>query len=182
MRINLRCPFAEKDQAKALGAKWDLAKKTWYITDVEDITPFMRWISQPPPQSMPGGGGSISLSQYLSTAYAGYKGLSAKAARAFGIPYPLEAGWVQKYADRTISNEALKHLPKTSVQKKARPPEESFKPIITTSAPVKSCGCSHVLPWEDCEHTAEASEAEIESAFQAAMGLEKSAFGATYLP
>lgn len=44
MRINLATPFAEKDAAKALGARWDSAKKTWYITDVTDITPFQRWI------------------------------------------------------------------------------------------------------------------------------------------
>lgn len=44
MRINLVTPFADKDAAKALGAKWDGAKKVWYITDVADLTPFMRWI------------------------------------------------------------------------------------------------------------------------------------------
>ena len=44
MRINLATPFAEKDAAKALGARWDSAKKTWYITDVADLTPFQRWI------------------------------------------------------------------------------------------------------------------------------------------
>ncbi len=44
MRINLRTPFAEKDAAKALGARWDAAKKCWYIVDVTDLTPFLRWI------------------------------------------------------------------------------------------------------------------------------------------
>ena len=44
MRINLVTPFAEKDAAKALGARWDAAKKCWYIVDVDDLTPFMRWI------------------------------------------------------------------------------------------------------------------------------------------
>jgi hypothetical protein len=44
MRINLVTPFAEKDAVKALGARWDTTRKTWYITDVEDLTPFMRWI------------------------------------------------------------------------------------------------------------------------------------------
>jgi hypothetical protein len=44
MRINLATPFAEKDAAKALGARWDGAKKLWYITDVADLSPFMRWI------------------------------------------------------------------------------------------------------------------------------------------
>ena len=44
MRINLVTPFAEKDAAKALGARWDSAKKLWYIVDVADLTPFLRWI------------------------------------------------------------------------------------------------------------------------------------------
>ena len=44
MRINLVTPFAEKDAAKALGARWDSTKKLWYIVNVEDLTPFLRWI------------------------------------------------------------------------------------------------------------------------------------------
>jgi hypothetical protein len=44
MRINLKTPFADKDAAKALGARWDGTRKIWYITDVADLTPFMRWI------------------------------------------------------------------------------------------------------------------------------------------
>ncbi len=44
MRINLVTPFAEKDAVKSLGARWDAVKKVWYITDVADLTPFMRWI------------------------------------------------------------------------------------------------------------------------------------------
>lgn len=44
MRINLKCPYSEKDEAKALGAKWDADRKVWYIRDVEDLTPFSRWI------------------------------------------------------------------------------------------------------------------------------------------
>ena len=44
MRINLKTPFADKDAAKALGARWDGTRKLWYITDVADLTPFMRWI------------------------------------------------------------------------------------------------------------------------------------------
>jgi hypothetical protein len=44
MRINLVTPFAEKDAAKALGARWDSTKKLWYIVDVADLTPFLHWI------------------------------------------------------------------------------------------------------------------------------------------
>jgi hypothetical protein len=31
MRHDLKVPFAEKDQAKKLGARWDAARKRWYI-------------------------------------------------------------------------------------------------------------------------------------------------------
>lgn len=44
MRINLKTPFAEKDAVKALGARWDAKQKLWYIVDVADLTPFLRWI------------------------------------------------------------------------------------------------------------------------------------------
>lgn len=44
MRINLVTPFADKDKAKALGARWDAARKVWYTVDVADLSPFMCWI------------------------------------------------------------------------------------------------------------------------------------------
>jgi hypothetical protein len=44
MRINLVTPFAENDAVKAQGARWDGVQKVWYIVDVADLTPFMRWI------------------------------------------------------------------------------------------------------------------------------------------
>jgi hypothetical protein len=46
MRINLTTRFAEKDQVKALGARWDGARKCWYVQDVKDLTPFARWLPQ----------------------------------------------------------------------------------------------------------------------------------------
>jgi WD40 repeat protein len=42
-RIDLAVPFAEKDEAKRLGARWDPAKKTWYVADGMDSTRFARW-------------------------------------------------------------------------------------------------------------------------------------------
>ena len=44
-RTYLNCPFDEKDQAKALGARWDAAKKRWYV-DVADLAPFSRWLAE----------------------------------------------------------------------------------------------------------------------------------------
>ncbi|MFI3136422.1 MAG: DUF5710 domain-containing protein, partial [Methylococcaceae bacterium] len=31
-KIYLNVPFAQKDEAKALGARWDAAQKKWYIS------------------------------------------------------------------------------------------------------------------------------------------------------
>ena len=47
MRLNLKVPFAEKDEAKKLGARWDAGKKLWYIQDKEDLAPFARWSPSP---------------------------------------------------------------------------------------------------------------------------------------
>jgi Domain of unknown function (DUF5710) len=44
MRINLKCPYDEKDEAKSLGARWDAGRKVWYIEDVDDLMPFAKWI------------------------------------------------------------------------------------------------------------------------------------------
>jgi hypothetical protein len=40
----LEVPYIEKDQAKALGARWNPEKKKWYVKDMEDLRPFMRWM------------------------------------------------------------------------------------------------------------------------------------------
>jgi hypothetical protein len=47
MRFNLKVPFAEKDDAKKLGARWDAARKLWYVQDKDDLAPFSRWSPQP---------------------------------------------------------------------------------------------------------------------------------------
>ncbi len=43
MRTNLKVPYAEKDEARKRGARWDAARKTWYVENVENIAQFMRW-------------------------------------------------------------------------------------------------------------------------------------------
>jgi hypothetical protein len=43
MRANLKVPFSEKDQAKKLGARWDAARKLWYIEGGVDAALFARW-------------------------------------------------------------------------------------------------------------------------------------------
>lgn len=36
-------PFAEKDEAKELGAKWDFTQKAWYVPEGVDASQFARW-------------------------------------------------------------------------------------------------------------------------------------------
>ena len=47
MRVNLKVPFAEKDEAKKLGARWDAARKIWYVENKPDMAPFARWAPSP---------------------------------------------------------------------------------------------------------------------------------------
>lgn len=47
VRVDLKVSFEQKDQAKALGARWDVARKIWYIVDMEDLGPFLRWMPSP---------------------------------------------------------------------------------------------------------------------------------------
>ena len=43
-RVNIRVPFDDKEQAKALGAKWDGTLKTWYIPMDMDMVKFRKWL------------------------------------------------------------------------------------------------------------------------------------------
>ena len=42
-KIYLNVPYAEKDAAKALGARWDSSKKKWYVPVDKDIAQFSQW-------------------------------------------------------------------------------------------------------------------------------------------
>ena len=44
MKTNLHVPFAEKDEAKRLGARWNAAGKVWYVENKADLSPFARWL------------------------------------------------------------------------------------------------------------------------------------------
>ena len=43
-RTYLAVPFAEKDEAKQLGAKWDRAEKAWYVPAGMDLEAFTPWM------------------------------------------------------------------------------------------------------------------------------------------
>lgn len=44
MRTYLNVPYAEKDAAKRLGARWNPERKQWYVENASDIGKFMRWM------------------------------------------------------------------------------------------------------------------------------------------
>lgn len=41
----LKVPYAEKDEAKALGARWNAERKSWYVPDGTDAAPFAQWLA-----------------------------------------------------------------------------------------------------------------------------------------
>lgn len=47
-RIDLTVPFAEKNEAKRLGARWDAERKLWYVPDGLDAGVFKRWLPSEP--------------------------------------------------------------------------------------------------------------------------------------
>jgi len=53
VRIYLDVPYAEKDDAKRNGARWDFNLKRWYVTELEDITELEKWFSNDQPPRKP---------------------------------------------------------------------------------------------------------------------------------
>lgn len=43
-KIYLNVGYAEKDQVKNLGARWDLTRQKWYVPLGTDYKPFERWL------------------------------------------------------------------------------------------------------------------------------------------
>jgi len=56
--VFLTVPYAEKDAAKALGARWNPTRKRWYVPDGVDNAPFAKWLDGAPgadaPSAKPG--------------------------------------------------------------------------------------------------------------------------------
>lgn len=42
----LNVPYAEKDQARELGARWNPTRKRWYVPNGVALEPFERWLPQ----------------------------------------------------------------------------------------------------------------------------------------
>lgn len=44
MRVNLIVPFEQKGEASRMGARWDPARKVWFVPDGVDAVLFAKWI------------------------------------------------------------------------------------------------------------------------------------------
>jgi len=53
MKIYLKVPFADKDEVKQLGAKWDGDMKSWYIPEGADESTFSKWETHTPSPNAP---------------------------------------------------------------------------------------------------------------------------------
>lgn len=148
-RIYIDVPYAQKDEAKLLGARWDADVRRWYITDKQDVLLFNKWFGGTVHTKPLVSGGRITLKDFLSENYGSAVSLTFKSARAFGIPYPLESGWAKKYASRTALRSSV------TVGKKAKPVKQTKPKKASVAAPIEFvplCNCT-TPPWEDCEHT-----------------------------
>lgn len=54
--IFLNVPYAEKDEARALGARWNPTRKRWYVPDGVDVAPFAKWHAAEGPGAASGTG------------------------------------------------------------------------------------------------------------------------------
>ncbi|MGZ8216225.1 DUF5710 domain-containing protein [Methylomagnum sp.] len=82
----LSVPYAEKDQAKALGAKWDTSRKKWYVPAGLDLGLFTRWNSgdAPPPNAKPSASSSTSAGFETGKAVPGFR---SEPRRGDFVPY-----------------------------------------------------------------------------------------------
>src|SRR4051794_21421140 len=54
-RVDLAVPYVEKEDAKALGARWDTDRKVWYAPPGIDLDPLERWLPRGFPPQEAGG-------------------------------------------------------------------------------------------------------------------------------
>ena len=57
-KTRLAVPYAEKDEAKRLGARWDRHARVWYAAEGADLAPLRKWLVAPE-QSVPASGQDV---------------------------------------------------------------------------------------------------------------------------
>ena len=62
--VFLTVPYAEKDAAKALGARWNPTRRRWYVPDGAATEPFAKWIDgSAVPEAAPAKAGRVDSYQ-----------------------------------------------------------------------------------------------------------------------
>jgi hypothetical protein len=79
-KIWIDVPYPQKDEAKALGARWDRQEQSWYVPAGVDPAPFARWTPATAPQARPKQSPATPPRQYLAVPYG--ERVAAKAAGA----------------------------------------------------------------------------------------------------
>jgi len=79
-KIWIDVPYPQKDEAKALGARWDRQEQSWYVPAGLDPAPFARWTPATAPQARPRQSPATPPRQYLAVPYG--ERVAAKAAGA----------------------------------------------------------------------------------------------------
>ena len=91
----LNVPFAQKDAAKALGARWDAVNKKWYVPADKDITLFAQW----QPRSDSAESPSTTTSKPGSRATFSKTSSSANNATTGVITYPVDKNFAAYNGD-----------------------------------------------------------------------------------
>lgn len=139
VRIDINCPYHEHKAAKSLGAKWDYKARTWYLMDVEDLTPFMKWIDRPT---------EISA---RSTENSAQPQIEDRVSFNSMTP-PQNLGAAAKISAHPHNLCTSKMPSKLSASRSTHDVESSQ--CDSQDKGKISCICQ-VEPWEDCEHTEE---------------------------
>ena len=160
LRTFIDVPFKQKDEAKALGAKWDRQQQSWYVPDGIDSAAFDRWAKLP---IAPASGASpqpqINHSQdrhYLAVPFG-----EREAAKAAGARWDAAAkSW---YAGPTADLGKLdrwKLDPSAAAQHPAMSPREEFadalrslKCVVAADHPIMD-GQKHRISVEGENHSA----------------------------
>jgi hypothetical protein len=71
----LTVPYAEKDEAKALGARWNPTKRRWYVPDGVATAAFAKWAGQGSDTPAEAKGGRIDSYQGKTVVGANYVAL-----------------------------------------------------------------------------------------------------------
>lgn len=46
MKTYLKVPYSQHHEARRHGARFDQARKTWYVENLSDLEPFLKWMPE----------------------------------------------------------------------------------------------------------------------------------------